>query len=111
MVPVMRFYLLVKYNYDVGGEVYVNNRRSFREGPADGFPDNKGGRRELKERYPRNARCTVSYNPHNPAESCLEPGRGPLASLAVFGTFSVLFLGLAIFVLVKGIRGTFRPGT
>jgi hypothetical protein len=105
----IRFYLLVKYNYNVGGVVYVNNRRSFHFGSVDGFPDNKEGRREVKERYPRNARCTVYYNPHDPAESCLEPGPASRASLAIFGTVSALFMSLAIFVLVKAIRGTFRP--
>lgn len=101
---------LVKYTYQVGGVVYENDRRSFRQTDvaADGFSDNEEGRRELNERYPRGKPCTVHYNPDNPAESCLEPGAG--ATAFVLGAISAFLLGLGTLFLVAALRGD-TPGS
>lgn len=60
---------VVVYNYTVDGKPYINDTISFQ--PWLGLPGFEAG--QIRTRYIPGTAVTVTYNPENPQESCLEP--------------------------------------
>ncbi len=84
------FYPHLRYRYQVGGQTYQGERI------AAGSPTGLSSRAEAEAvlaPYPVGRRVTVYYNPRNPAEAVLEPGRAESLGMLLLG--GLLFLALA----------------
>ena len=65
------------YEFDINGISYTGSRIAF------GIKTRSA--RALFEKYPPNAEVAVRYNPSNPNQSCIEPGRiiGGIVSVVI----------------------------
>ena len=84
------YHLAIRYEYEVGGRPYVNDKRTI--GPV---PKRVNPRRsqETLDRYPVGGVVPVYYNPENPQEAALER-EAPLSNLVlIVGIVVVLFFG------------------
>ena len=79
---------VIFYSYQVNGRPYGSDRVSFHFGNVIALTPNAAS---VVATYPEGAGVTVYYNPHDPSEAVLEPGRyaNNLATVA-----------LGVFVLV-----------
>ena len=62
----------ISYSYQVNGQPYGSNRVTFRFGTVLLLPPSA---ESVVDAYPEGTVVTVYYNPRNPSEAVLEPGR------------------------------------
>jgi hypothetical protein len=80
----------VVYNYQVGGQALVGDRRRFLETSSN----NARRAQEAINRYPVGAQVMVYFDPNNPQVSVLEPGAGVGGLIALVITLGLLGFGL-----------------
>jgi hypothetical protein len=80
----------VVYNYQVGGQALVGDRRRF----SDSSSSSARRAQEAANRYPVGAQVTVYYDPNNPEVCVLEPGAGMGGFVALIITLGLLGFGL-----------------
>lgn len=80
----------VVYNYQVGGQALVGDRRRF----SDSSSNNARRAQEAINRYPMGTQVTVYYDPNNPEICVLEPGASVGGFIALVITLGLLGFGL-----------------
>lgn len=83
----------IQYEYQINGNSYVSNVWRFGVGFATSFREWEA--RSAVERYPTGSAIAVFFNPANPAEAVLEPGKTPYVAAGIVGAVFIL-LGLGI---------------
>jgi hypothetical protein len=84
----------LQYSYSVNGNTYKNNRIIF----STSKTYIKLRAREFENKYTQNQIVDVFYNPKNPKQAVLEPGRNDGAVLVILLLFGLMILSsLAIF--------------
>ena len=63
---------IVRYEYLVAGSVHHAQQLRF---PNPGYGGGEQQARDIVQRYPAGQAVQVFYNPQNPEEACLEPGK------------------------------------
>ncbi|MCP1291917.1 MULTISPECIES: DUF3592 domain-containing protein [Chromobacterium] len=82
---------IVRYEYRVADGVHRAERLRF---PNPGYGSSDEQAREIVQRYPAGKTVPVFYNPQNPEEACLEPGKHWSAWLAQAVGALVVLVGL-----------------
>ena len=95
----IKYYVSVKYKYDVDGKTYVSSRYSIGGGDraSDLYPTRSQAEKQASKLFPPESELTVYYDPKNPGSAILAPGLN-------LGTFAPLLIG----IFFAGMGGLFN---
>ncbi|MEE4174882.1 MAG: DUF3592 domain-containing protein [Xanthomonadales bacterium] len=105
--PIIRYRPVIKYQWQVGGNLYQRDRRNFSAAVAD--EDTPEAAEAIIAAYEAGERVSVYYDPDQPSRGILEPG----PHWDGFGVSLVVAMILAGFAAVfswLGLRGLSQPG-
>lgn len=91
------YYPHVKYEYQVGGQSYINNR-IYAGGLREGIRHEETVQNNVTKEYPVGKEVQVYYNPANPAESALKKNN-PMLALIFLPMAILLDIGLVFYIL------------
>jgi hypothetical protein len=98
---------VVTYRYQVGGQVFQNNRRVFGDTVSS---SNRGAAERTAARFVAGSSVPVYYNPANPQDAVLERKSGVAGLMFGLGAlFVVLGCGLAGCAVTLAANGLIKP--
>ena len=94
--PVTTYQAQIRYEYKVDGNSYVSNVWRFGVGFAKAFGE--WDAKSTVERYPTGSAIAVFFNPANPVEAVLEPGKTRYVAAGI-GWCDIHFAGIGDIVV------------